>query len=35
MEAAMEYDEREFAELLLYAAGRLEDDPAGGAVKLN
>lgn len=31
----MEYDERKFAELLLYAAGRLEDDPAGGAVKLN
>jgi hypothetical protein len=31
----MEYDERKFAELLLYAAKRLADDPAGGAVKLN
>lgn len=31
----MDYDERKFAELLLYAAGRLADDPTGGAVKLN
>ena len=30
-----EYDEGKFAELLLYAARRLEADPAGGAVKLN
>jgi hypothetical protein len=35
MEAAMDYDEHKFAELLLYAADRLADDPAGGAVKLN
>lgn len=31
----MDYDERKFAELVLYAASRLADDPAGGAVKLN
>ena len=31
----MDYDERKFAELLLYAAGRLAPDPAGGAIKLN
>ena len=31
----MEYDERKFAELLLYAAKRLAVDPAGGAVKLS
>jgi len=35
MEAAMEYDERKFAELVILAASRLLDDPAGGAVKLN
>ena len=31
----MDYDEHKFAELILYAAHRLADDPAGGAVKLN
>ena len=30
-----EYDEAKFSELLLYVARRLEDDAAGGAVKLN
>jgi uncharacterized phage-associated protein len=34
-ECAVEYDERKFAEMLLYVAARLEDDPAGGATKLN
>lgn len=29
------YDEAKFTELLVYAAHRLQDDPAGGAVKLN
>lgn len=29
------YDERKFAELVLYVAERLADDPAGGALKLN
>lgn len=29
------YDERKFKELLLYVAGRLADDRAGGATKLN
>lgn len=29
------YDEAKFAELLLYVAERLKDDPEGGAVKLN
>jgi Protein of unknown function (DUF4065) len=32
---AARYDERKFAELLLYVAQRLEGDPAGGATKLN
>jgi hypothetical protein len=31
----MEYDEDKFAELVLYVAQRLDDDPDGGAVKLN
>jgi hypothetical protein len=31
----MDYDEQKFAEMLLYVAGKLLDDPAGGAVKLN
>lgn len=30
-----QYDERKFTELLLYVAHRLQDDPAGGATKLN
>ena len=29
------YDERKFAEALLYVAAGLADDPAGGAVKIN
>jgi hypothetical protein len=29
------YDERKFAEALLYVAGKLADDPAGGAIKIN
>lgn len=29
------YDEGKFAEALLYVAGKLADDPAGGAVKIN
>jgi len=29
------YDERKFAEALLYVAAGLEGDPAGGAVKIN
>jgi hypothetical protein len=29
------YDERRFAEIVLYVAKRLEDDPTGGAIKLN
>ena len=29
------YDERKFAELVLYVAEQLVDDPEGGAVKLN
>jgi len=35
MGAEMAYDERKFTELLLYVAKRLEDDPEGGAVKVN
>jgi hypothetical protein len=31
----MSYDERKFAELVLYVADQLADDPAGGATKLN
>ena len=31
----MEYNEQKFTEMLLYIAGKLSDDPAGGAVKLN
>ena len=31
----MAYDERKFAEALLYVAKALADDPAGGAVKIN
>ena len=31
----MTYDERKFAEALLYVARALADDPAGGAVKIN
>lgn len=31
----MRYDKAKFIELLLYVAKRLEDDPAGGALKLN
>jgi hypothetical protein len=31
----LEYDERKFAEALLYVAARLADDPAGGAIKIN
>lgn len=30
-----EYDEDKFAEVLLYAAKALQDDPAGGAIKIN
>ena len=30
-----DYDERKFAEALLYVAKALEDDPAGGATKIN
>jgi len=30
-----QYDEGKFTELVVYVARRLEDDPAGGAVKLN
>ena len=30
-----EYDEHKFAEALLYVAGKLVDDPAGGAIKMN
>ncbi len=29
------YDEKKFTELVLYVASKLEDDPEGGAVKLN
>jgi hypothetical protein len=29
------YDERKFAEILLYVAAGLTDDPGGGAVKIN
>jgi hypothetical protein len=29
------YDERKFAEALLYVAAKLADDPAGGAIKIN
>ena len=29
------YDEQKFAEALLYVAGKLAEDPAGGAVKIN
>lgn len=29
------YDERKFAEALLYVAGKLAADPAGGAIKIN
>lgn len=32
---AMDYDERKFAELVLYVAAGLGKDPAGGATKLN
>lgn len=35
MAVAYEYDESKFAELLLYVAGRLLEDPTGGATKLN
>ena len=31
----IEYDEAKFVEMLLYVAGKLEDDRAGGATKLN
>lgn len=31
----LEYDERKFAEALLYVAEKLADDPAGGAIKMN
>lgn len=31
----LRYDETKFTELLLYVAGRLADDRAGGATKLN
>jgi hypothetical protein len=30
-----DYDERKFAEALLYVAGKLADDPSGGAIKIN
>lgn len=30
-----DYDEQKFTEALLYVAKALEDDPAGGAVKIN
>jgi hypothetical protein len=32
---AYEYDEDKFAELVLYVAGRIADDPTGGATKIN
>jgi hypothetical protein len=35
MLTAVEYDERRFAEIVLYVAKRIEDDPRGGAIKLN
>lgn len=31
----MEYNEHKFAEMLLYVADKLSDDPAGGATKMN
>ena len=30
-----EYDEDKFGEVLLYVAKALQDDPAGGAIKIN
>jgi hypothetical protein len=32
---AFTYDEEKFAELVLYVAGRIADDPTGGATKIN